>query len=62
MNGQNYTLHEGASLRHLLEQLKLNIDMVAVEVNLRVVPKAALTTTFLQEGDKVEVVHFVGGG
>lgn len=62
LNGQDFPLQEGTSIRQLLEQLKVNSDMAAVEVNLKVVPKGAQATTYLQEGDKVEVIRFVGGG
>lgn len=46
----------------LLEHLGLQDRRVAVEVNQRIVPRAQHTEHRLQDGDKVEIVHFVGGG
>ena len=50
------------SASDLLEQLGLQGRRVAVEVNQRIVPRAQHAEHWLQDGDKVEIVHFVGGG
>ncbi len=62
VNGEDVTLPQGATVRSLLEALALGSGPVAVERNGEVVPRALHATTTLDEGDKVEVVHFVGGG
>ncbi len=62
VNGEDVTLPEGTTVRSLLDTLDLGSGPVAVERNGEVVPRALHPTTPLAEGDKVEVVHFVGGG
>lgn len=50
------------SLASLLEQMGLKADRVAVELNRNIVPRDQWTATGLNEGDQLEIVHFVGGG
>jgi sulfur carrier protein len=46
----------------LIAQLRMKPDRVAVELNRDLVPRERWTSTQLSEGDKLEIVHFVGGG
>jgi sulfur carrier protein len=62
LNGESQQVPEGLNLAELLAWLKLPADLVAVERNLEIVPKARWAETVVQSGDKLEVVHFVGGG
>ncbi len=65
LNGQSRTFAEldpGASLMRLVESLALKADRVAIEHNGQIASRAAWETSFLSEGDRVELVHFVGGG
>jgi thiamine biosynthesis protein ThiS len=55
-------LGEGATLLTLIEQLALTPERVAVELNRDVVRRADWPDTRLADGDRVEIVHFVGGG
>lgn len=50
------------SVAALVEALGMKADRVAVELNLDIVPRARWADTQLNEGDRLEVVHFVGGG
>jgi thiamine biosynthesis protein ThiS len=50
------------TLAALLDRLAMKADRVAVELNLDIVPRDRWSTTELHEGDKLEIVHFVGGG
>lgn len=50
------------TLAGLVEVLGFKSDRVAVELNLDIVPRDRWSTTELLEGDKLEIVHFVGGG
>jgi len=50
------------SLAQLIEHLGMKADRVAVELNRDIVARAYWTETWLKEGDRLEVVHFVGGG
>ena len=63
VNGEE-RIFESAQLTayELLERLGLQDRRVAVEVNQRIVPRAQHAEHRLQDGDKVEIVHFVGGG
>lgn len=54
--------YEAADLAALIEQLGMKSDRVAVELNRDIVPRAQWAQTALRDGDRLEVVHFVGGG
>jgi thiamine biosynthesis protein ThiS len=62
LNGESKELTDGATLLSLIEQLSLAPERVAVELNRDVVRRADWPTTQLSDGDRVEIVHFVGGG
>ena len=62
LNGQTRTLATGATIANLLEAEGLAGRRVAVEVNGDIVPRGAHATHALAEGDRVEVVHALGGG
>lgn len=62
VNGQEAQLEEGMSLDRLIAFYRLKKDMVVVELNRAVPPKETYGTTFLKEGDVVEIVKFLGGG
>ncbi len=62
VNGELREVPEGLNLAALLEWLKLPIDRVAVERNREIVPRPRWKETAIQAGDRLEVVHFVGGG
>jgi thiamine biosynthesis protein ThiS len=62
LNGELREVPEGLSLAALLDWLKLPADRVAVERNLEIVPRSKWGETIMQASDRLEVVHFVGGG
>ncbi len=51
-----------STLESLIAELGMQADRVAVELNREIVPRARWSATTLQEGDRLEIVHFVGGG
>ena len=55
-------MDEGTTLATLIERLSLAPERVAVELNRDVVRRADWPATRLSDGDRVEIVHFVGGG
>jgi sulfur carrier protein len=61
VNGETKTLSP-VSILGLLQMLEIDPRRVAVELNLEILPKPDYETTTLQDGDRVEIVHFVGGG
>lgn len=62
VNGERVMVESGATLVGLLERLQLKGDRVAVERNRAIVTRAAWESTILEAGDRLEIVHFVGGG
>ncbi len=62
VNGEEREIEEEATVARLVRQLALAPERVAVELNREVVRRARWDETKLSEGDRVEVVHFVGGG
>lgn len=62
VNGEEREIEEGATVSDLLRLLAHAPERVAVELNREVVRRALWAETPLGEGDRVEVVHFVGGG
>ena len=62
MNGDPLEIVAGSSVEALLKQLDISRERVAVELNADIVPKADYEKQLLSDGDKIEIVHFVGGG
>lgn len=62
VNGEPRDVVPGATVADLLASLGLTGALVAVERNREIVPRARHADAALAEGDKLEVVHFVGGG
>ncbi len=62
VNGQPQTFAAGSTIVELLQSLGVRTELVAVEVNLDIVPKHQHAQTIVHEGDQVEVVTLVGGG
>jgi len=62
VNGTERNVPAGTTVAQLVAELNLKTDRIATERNLAVVPKASYAQTALLEGDKLEIVTFVGGG
>jgi thiamine biosynthesis protein ThiS len=62
INGHERRLTAGTTLRGLLDELSLEPVRVAVEVNRELVRRAELDQTVVGDGDRIEIVTFVGGG
>lgn len=62
VNGDSLRVAAGLSLSELIVQLELDVRKVAVERNLEIVPRSAYGATRLEDGDRLEIVHFIGGG
>jgi sulfur carrier protein len=62
VNGEGLQVPTGSTVSDLLRQLALDGRRVAVEHNLRVVPRAEHPSLRLNHGDRLEIVTFVGGG
>ena len=62
INGEEKIFAGPLSLAELIEQLGMKGDRVAVELNREIVARAQWAETQLKDGDRLEIVHFVGGG
>jgi len=62
LNGETHQVSAEMSLDQLLELFSLPSQRIAVELNRSVIRRADWPQTVIYEGDKIEVVHFVGGG
>ncbi len=62
INGEQRQFAAVLSIQQLLDELGLDARKVALERNLEIVPKSAYQGTRLAEGDRIEIVHFIGGG
>jgi len=62
LNGEERSFAGASTLAALIEQLGMRADRVAVELNREIVARERWPATELREGDRLEIVHFVGGG
>tara|TARA_Y100000816_G_scaffold244645_1_gene192361 strand:+ start:307 stop:525 length:219 start_codon:yes stop_codon:yes gene_type:complete len=62
VNGKLLTVNLKFSLKNLIEKLKTPINKVAIELNGEIVDKNKLKKIYLKNKDKIEIVHFIGGG
>jgi thiamine biosynthesis protein ThiS len=62
INGENREIAAGSSLDDLISELSLAPQRVAIELNGEVVRRDQWSLTTLNENDRIEIVHFVGGG
>jgi len=62
LNGDPYEINDLMNLNELLNKLKIQKNKVAIEVNGEIVQKDKYQNLVLRKDDKVEIVHFIGGG
>ena len=62
LNGEPHQLDQPLTPSALIDQLGLTGKRLAVELNLEIVPRSQHADTRLSEGDRVEIVHAIGGG
>ena len=62
LNGDPYEINNSTNLYELLNKLKIQKNKVAIEVNGQIVEKDKYSNLILNKDDKVEIVHFIGGG
>ena len=62
INGKIKTINENAKLLNLVKNLKIPIKKVAIELNQEIIDKKKLGKIKIKNNDKIEVVHFIGGG
>ena len=62
INGKIKILDENSNLSELLKQLKIPLNKVAIELNEEIIDKKKINKLKLKKNDKIEIVHFIGGG
>ena len=62
INGKNKNIFKGYMLNELIYELKIPLNKVAIEINKEIVDKKKIKKIELKSNDKVEIVHFIGGG
>jgi sulfur carrier protein len=62
VNGEVKVVKENTKLSNLVKILKISVKKVAIELNQEIIDKNNLKTIKLKNNDKVEIVHFIGGG
>jgi len=62
VNGKYVNIDKNQALSKLLKKLKIPIKKVAIELNQEIIDKKNITKIKIQKNDKIEIVHFIGGG
>jgi len=62
VNGKIHTLHNNLTLAELIAQLNISGQRFAVEINQTVIPRSSYKDQRLVTGDRVEIIHAIGGG
>ena len=62
INGKIKTVIENSKLSEMLKQLKIPLNKVAIELNEEIIDKKKINKLKLRKNDKIEIVHFIGGG
>ena len=62
LNGKKRLISSKMSLKSLLNNNKIPINKVAIEINKEIINKKTISKIKLKNGDRVEIVHFIGGG
>ena len=62
LNGKSRSLRNTTSVYDLMRSLKISINKVAIELNKEIINKKKIKNLYLKNKDKIEIVHFIGGG
>ena len=62
VNGKQMQVIPKFSLMNLIVKLKIPINKIAIELNKKIIDKKRISRIYLKKGDKIEIVHFIGGG
>ena len=62
LNGKYITIHDKITLLNLVKKTKVSVNKVAIELNKEIVNKKSLDKIKIKRNDKIEIVHFIGGG
>ena len=62
VNGKQMQIIPKFSLKSLIKKLKMPLNKIAIELNKKIIDKNRISKILLKKGDKIEIVHFIGGG
>ena len=62
VNGKQMQIIPKLSMRNLITKLKMPLNKIAIELNKKIIDKKRISKIQLKKGDKIEIVHFIGGG
>ena len=62
VNGKQMQVITKYSLNSLITKLKMPLNKIAIELNKKIIDKKKISKIYLQNEDKIEIVHFIGGG
>ena len=62
LNGEQKILAKNIAISQLISDLELDVKKIAIERNLEIIDPATFSATIINDGDVVEIVHFIGGG
>ncbi len=62
VNGEKYSFQEPITISELISKLELDSRKIAIEYNLEILPRSLFEKTLIKNGDRIEIVHFIGGG
>ena len=62
VNGKQMQIIPKFTLKSLITKLKMPLNKIAIELNKKIIDKRKISKTQLKKGDKIEIVHFIGGG
>ena len=62
VNGKQMQIIPELSIRNLITKLKMPLNKIAIELNKKIIDKKRISKIQLKKGDKIEIVHFIGGG
>ena len=62
VNGKQMLVIRKFSIKSLIAKLKMPLNKIAIELNKKIIDKKSISKIKLKKGDKIEIVHFIGGG
>jgi len=62
LNNESEKVHDGMTIKELLDNKKIYTRYIAIEINKKIIPKSSYCKHELKEGDKIDIITAIGGG